>query len=211
MDFAKENNLLYNENIYAIKIYEIYKGQRQFEKANEYLELRQDLSEKYYSFEHNKFLFELEEKYKLSDRENQITINNLALANKSKELGTNRIRLYVILGLFLCAIFISLLIAYFLRKSKRTNKELQFLSSQNGFLLSEANHRINNNLQLIIILITVQLNKIPDSEGEEMKKILKKINSIATLHRHLYQSGDKRHVNSYKYLKDIQIGFRDLF
>jgi two-component sensor histidine kinase len=211
IDFSKKNNLLYNENIFVIKVYEIYRDLKEFEKANKYLEYRQKLSEQYYKFEHNKFLFELEEQYKLSDKENQITIKNLELANKNEQLSTNKVRFYVILGLFLVAIVGALAIGYFLRKTKSTNKELHFLSQQNEFLLSEANHRINNNLQLIIILISVQLSKIPENEGQEMKKILKKIGSIATLHRHLYQSIDKRHVNSYKYLRDIQVSFSDLF
>jgi two-component sensor histidine kinase len=173
--FAQKNDLLYNENMIVIKIYEIYKLQKKFEQANYYLENRQKLSEKYYKFEHNKFLFELEEKYKLADKEKQIEINKLALSNKDKKLKTNKTIFYVILGLFLIAILVALLIAYFLKKTKGTNKELQFLSQQNEFLLSEANHRINNNLQLIIILITVQLSKIPENEGQEIKKILKKI------------------------------------
>ena len=211
LEFSKQHNLLYNENIFTIKIFELYKQLKNFEKATEYLEQRQLLSERYYKAEHNKFLFELEEQYKLEDKENQITIKNLELDNKNKELSTNVIRFYIILGLLLVVLLIALLIAYFLRKTRSTNKTLQFLSQQNEFLLSEANHRINNNLQLIIILIEAQLSKINSSEGQEVTKILKKINSIATLHRHLYQSNDKRHVNSYKYLKDIQISFSELF
>ena len=211
LDFAKEYDLLYHENIFTIDIYLIYESQKNYKKANEYLEKRLELSEKYYNSEHNKYLFDLEKKYKVAEKENQIKIKNLELANKTRQLSANNTRLYIILGLFLVAILIVLLIAFFLRKSRSSNKELQFLSQQNEFLLSEANHRINNNLQLIIILITVQIKKIPENEGQEIKKILKKINSIATLHRHLYQSEDKRNVNSNKYFKDIEMSFFDLF
>jgi two-component sensor histidine kinase len=42
--------------------------------------------------------------------------------------------------------------------------------------MSEANHRINNNLQLIIILIEGQIEKMNLQESEEIKKILVKIN-----------------------------------
>ena len=208
---AKKYDLLYNEILVSIDIYKLYKGMNNLKEANKYLEYRLELSEKYYKLEHNKYLFELEEKYKVAEKEKQIGINKLELAIKDKKLANNKINFYIILGLFLVVILIAVLIAYFLKKAKGTNRELQFLSQQNEFLLSEANHRINNNLQLIIILITVQLSKIPENEGQEIKKILKKINSIATLHRHLYQSDDRRHVNSYKYLKDIQISFADLF
>ena len=211
IEFAKENNLLYNENVLAITIYEIYKSLNNYEKAYEYLEYRLQLSEQYHNLEHDKFLFELEEKYKLAEKENQIKINTLELANKDKELAANQVQFYIIAGMFLVAILITFLIAYFLRKTKITNKELQFLSQQNQFLLSEANHRINNNLQLIIILISDRLNKLPENEAREVKKILKKVNSIATLHRHLYQSEDKTKVNTYKYLNDIKNSFMDMF
>lgn len=208
---AEKYDLLYNQIVVSIDIYNLYKGMNNLKKANEYLEYRLEFTEKYYKLEHDKYLFELEEKYKVAEKEKQIKISKLELSNKDKKLANNKISFYIILGLFVVVILIAVLIAYFLKKSKRTNKTLEFLSKQNEFLLSEANHRINNNLQLIIILITVQLGKIPENEGQEIKKILKKINSIATLHRHLYQSNDKRHVNSLTYLKDIQISFNDLF
>jgi len=78
-------------------------------------------------------------------------------------------------------------------------------------LLSEANHRINNNLQLIIILIHDQLIKMPVEKGFELTNILKKIDSIAALHRHLYKNADKSKIDTTNYLKEITINFNDLF
>ena len=209
--FAQKHHLLYNENILTINVYELYQRTKQFEKANRYMERRLVLNEKFYALAHDKVLFELEERYKLSEKENQIKINRLELESKKEELAVNSIRFYVLSGFFIGALLIVLLIAYFFRKTKKSNRQLRFLSQQNAFLLSETNHRINNNLQLIIILISVQLEKVPENEGEELRKVLKKISSIATLHRHLYQSKDKQTVDSHKYLKDIQISFSDLF
>ena len=209
--FAKKQNLLFNQILTSINIYNLYKAGNNLMKANEFLEYRLELTEKYYKLEHDKYLFELEEKYKVAEKEKQIEINKLELSNKDRKLASNKIGFYIILGLFAIVILIAFLIAYFLKKSKSTNKTLQFLSKQNEFLLSEANHRINNNLQLIIILISVQLGKVPEHEAYEIKKILDKINSIATLHRHLYQSNDKRNVNSSTYLNDVLQGFKYLF
>ena len=210
-EFSKKNKFLYNENIFVIKIYEIYKSQGNFEKANAYLEQRLELSERYYKFEHNKFLFDLEEKYKLAEKESQLKINALELVNKDKQLSANVMRFYITFALFLAAVLITILIAYFLKKTKKNNKQLAFLSQQNEFLLSEANHRNNNNLQHIIILISGQLSRLPENEAASIKSILDKINSIAVLHRHLYQSEDKSKVNSYQYLNEINISFTDLF
>ena len=211
LEFAKENNILFGEILFLDNISEIYNKLNKPKKAHEYLKIRLKLTDEYYKLEHNKFLFELEEKYKLTEKENQIRIINLEIDNKNKTIDSNKNEFYIISGLFLFALLIVLLIAYFLRKSRSANKQLQFLSDQNEFLLSEANHRINNNLQLIVILISDQISKLPDNESKEINKILKKINSIATLHRHLYQSKDKKTVNSLTYLKDIKNSFSDLF
>jgi len=211
LEFAKKNNILFGEILFLDNISEVYNKLNNSKKAHEYLKIRLKLTDEYYKLEHDKFLFELEEKYKLKEKENQIRIINLEIENKNKTLASNKTQLYIIIVLLLFVVLIALLIAYYLRKTRSTNKQLQFLSNQNEFLLSEANHRINNNLQLIVILISDQISKLPENESKEIKKILKKINSIATLHRHLYQSNDKKTVNSLTYLKDIKNSFSDLF
>lgn len=109
------------------------------------------------------------------------------------------------------AIVFALFISYFLKKSKKNNVKLHSLSQENKFLVSEANHRINNNLQLIIILISDQLKKLPANQQVELNTILKKIDSIATLHRYLYKNPDKNEIDGQGFLKEITINFNDLF
>lgn len=211
LDWAKKNDLLFHENIYTIDVYLIYKQRKNLELAIAFMEKRLELSERYYKFEHNKNLFDLEQKYKVAEKEKQIKIDTLEIEKKDKELTATKAKFLLISGLFALAILSVFLISYFLKKIKITNKKLQFLSNQNEFLLSEANHRINNNLQLIIVLISDQISALPDDESDKIKKILNKINSIATLHRHLYQSNEKSSVNSLSYLRDIEVSFNDLF
>lgn len=210
-EFAKNNNLPIDENHFNEYIYQIYLSSENYKKAHEYLRYFNDLKYKLDKVQIDKELRELETKHKSKEKDNQIKIINLEVENKNKELTTTRAKFLLLSGLFALAIFSIFLIIYFLKKIKSTNKELQFLSNQNEFLLSEANHRINNNLQLIIVLISDQISNMPDNESNEIKKILKKINSIATLHRHLYQSHEKSSVNSYSYLNDIKDSFQDLF
>ncbi|NHN28101.1 sensor histidine kinase [Flavobacterium jejuense] len=209
--FSKKHKLFYNEIIFNENIQNLYFRLHNTEKAYEYLKHRLELTTKYNDIKKEELVLNLEAKYKLKEKEHEIKINNLKIANSNKELENNKVRFYIITGLFLVTILITLLVAYFLKQSNQSNKKLQILSEQNEFLLSEANHRINNNLQLIVILISDQLNKLPENEAQEIKKILKKVNSIATLHRHLYQSNDKTKVDSYKYLNDIKSSFSDLF
>ena len=66
-------------------------------------------------------------------------------------------------------------------------------------------------MQLIIILISDQIKKLPNKQQTELKNILKKVDSIATLHHHLYKNPDKSTIDCRKYLKEITINFNDLF
>jgi len=149
--------------------------------------------------------FDIAKKEKeLSDKESEIKIQNLQIQNNAK-----------MFWLFMIVFFLTLLgsiaLFYFFKREQKSNKALRNLYKENEFLLSEANHRINNNLQLIIILISGQIDKLHESESAEIKKILVKINSIATLHKHLYKSKNRREINIQKYLEDISESFSDIF
>jgi two-component sensor histidine kinase len=210
-NFAKKNKLYLNELYCYVSIHDLYHKLNDIENAYKYLKIRLELTDKYNNVKKEELLLNLEAKYKFIEKESEIKINKLEITNKNKALASNKINFYITIFVLAVVLFVAILIFYFLKKSKKSNKQLQFLSEQNEFLLSEANHRINNNLQLIIILISGQLDKIPENESFEIKKILSKVDSIATLHRHLYQSTDKTKVDLNKYLTDIQMSFFELF
>lgn len=210
-NFSKENDLLYNEIIFNENIQNLYFRLNNTEKAYEYLKYRLELTTKYNEIKKEELLLNIEGKYRLKEQENQIKINTLEIHNKNKELIANRINLYVSIGLFLFAFFIIAVIAYFLKRTRKSNKRLQSLSQENEFLLSEANHRINNNLQLVVILITNQLKKTSEKEGIHLKNILTKVEAISTLHKHLYKSEDKKKVDTASYLNDVKVSFFDVF
>ncbi|WP_008639136.1 tetratricopeptide repeat-containing sensor histidine kinase [Bizionia argentinensis] len=211
LDFAKINDLFYGEILFTDNIRNFYDKLGNIDKAYEYLEIRLKLTDKYYQIEHGKFLFELEEKYKLTEKENQIKINNLKIVNQNKALASNKIKLYVSLVFILIATVLVFFIAHVLKRTKINNRKLELLSQENEFLLSEANHRINNNLQLVIILIADQLKKSIGSENFQLKNILTKVETISTLHKHLYRNKDKKIIDASKYLSDVKVSFFDTF
>ena len=210
-DFSKKNKFLYNEIIFNQNIQNLYFRLNNIEKAYEYLKQRLELTTKYDEIKKEELLFNLETQYKLADKESQIKINNLEIINQKKALASNKVNLYIALVLFVFSIVVAVLIAYFLKRSKKSNKQLQILSSENEFLLSEANHRINNNLQLVVILITNQLKKASETEKIQLKNILIKVEAISTLHKHLYKNEDKQTIDIANYLKDVKTSFFDVF
>ncbi len=204
LEFSEKNNLFFGRMLFIDNVRNTYAKLGNMPKAYEYAKKRIRISEEFYKKEHDKYLFELEEKYKLSEKENQIKLKNAEIVNSNKKL-------LLVLFIFSISLLTTFALIYYYRKTKSKNLLLEKLSNENKFLLSEANHRINNNLQLIIILISDQLKKLPKSQQTELNNVLKKIDSIATLHRHLYKYPDKNEIDCQKYLKEIAINFNDLF
>lgn len=145
---------------------------------------------------------------------NQHETTNMALLLEKRKDTINEVKKSQLLLMAIISLFVLGLVSliYYSKKIKIINKQLHDYSRENAFLLSEANHRINNNLQLIIVLISDEIKKNKDfNENSSIKKILSKVESIATLHRHLYKSADKRKIDIEDYLREIERNFQDIF
>lgn len=210
-EFAKANKLLYNEIIFINYVQKLYFKLNKKDKAYEFLKYRLTLTEKFNDLQKDEMLFNFEAKYKVSEKEKEIKIKNLEISKNATELERNKTRFYIFIILIVGLIFISFLISYFLRKTKNRNNQLQILSKQNEILVSETNHRVNNNLQLIAILIENNIRKNKDDyEKSEFKQLLTKVEAIASLHRHLYVAYDTNNINLQEYLEDIKNNFDEL-
>lgn len=146
----------------------------------------------------------IERKYSIEIKEKELDLKNIELTSASKRFW------YLIITLFMVVILVLVLI-YFYRRTTKANKKLDYLSKENEFLLKEANHRINNNLQLILILISSELKKANEEEAIQLKKILSSVGSIATLHKHLYKGNDKNKVQISDYMNEIYKNLFELF
>ncbi len=84
------------------------------------------------------------------------------------------------------------------------NNSLQDRLSERETLLKEIHHRVKNNLQVIMSLLSLQSAYLKD---EKVKRILNqsqyRINSMAATHEMLYQSGDFGKVNYTDYLEQL--------
>lgn len=160
----------------------------------------------------NKQIIEAERKYELEKKDSELEIKELNLKNQTNKLKSSRVNFFIVVGILFFLVMLTTMVFYFFRKVKKNNKVLEKLSKENEFLLSETNHRINNNLQLITILIADELKKTnTNSENIPIRKILAKVETIAILHRHLYQSADKRQVNINEYLSEIEMVYDEVF
>ena len=87
---------------------------------------------------------------------------------------------------------------------KMIDQQLQASLKEKEVLLQEVNHRVKNNMQVIISMINLQCQKIEDKQiSDELNKTVDRINSMALVHNQLYESKDFLKVDINKYISNI--------
>ena len=142
----------------------------------------------------------------------QLLENKFIIEGKEKELKEYKKNIYLLI-IVLISLFTGIFIMYFYNKKiKFKNKELTKLYDENKFLVSETNHRVNNNLQVISLLINELISKFKKKKHQkELESLLIKVDTIATLHRYLYQTKNNDLINLNEYLTELSLNFTDSF
>lgn len=169
--------------------------------AYEYKQLQKQYSDSVYNDENSKKLAEMTTRFETEKKEAQID-----LLEKEKK----RTRLFI--GIFVI-LFLGLL---FFGKRAYDNKRkvAEFMGLENErkeVMIQEIQHRINNNLQIISSLLTLQANSAGDEKlTGYLKQSQNRIHSLATLHELLYQTDSPLKVNMEEYLNRVLDFHRDI-
>ncbi|PKP50419.1 MAG: hypothetical protein CVT95_02525 [Bacteroidetes bacterium HGW-Bacteroidetes-12] len=161
-----------------------------------YLAEYQKEANNYYLSNQNKTIAELETKFKTEQKNAEITKQkNIVLQEKQRQ------KTFFIAIISLIVLLSAVLFFYTTVKAK--NKRLSKLLKENEFFVGEANHRIKNNLQLIVSLVAREKNKKENENHDALTNIVSKIESIATLHQQLYINEEKNKINLKTYLTEL--------
>ncbi len=91
-------------------------------------------------------------------------------------------------------------------------KDLNVSLDEKTLLLKEVNHRVKNNMQMIVSLIRLQSNDIDD---KKMKNIFlttqNRLNAMSQLHELLYQRDDISYINAYEYFTTLIEGLEETY
>jgi two-component sensor histidine kinase len=143
---------------------------------------------------------------------------NEKLRLQSEQLRFNQLRLYGLLLIAGLILLLSTTIIYFYHRLKisneltvsqagllkDTNDQLATSLQRQLILKAEIQHRVKNNLQLILSLLRNQLRTVEDPSVRQMLNDgQKRIHAIALIHQNIYQSGDLREVNVKRYLEEL--------
>jgi len=151
-------------------------------------------------------------------------VDLVVLKEQDEKDRLKAITYYLIFGLISISL-IALLLWYFLRKNTKNNqtiqkkndvivdqnKELEKLFLLQKKLLSEVHHRVKNNLQLVISLMTIKGNSNGDELFKEaMDDISHKVQSMALIHEQLYKVGEFSTIHMSTYLQNIVNYYKDI-
>lgn len=117
---------------------------------------------------------------------------------------------------------LTFLVLLYLNRQKRKaitlrNRQIQFQNAQleesmrqQSILLAEVHHRVKNNLQLIISLLTLQSYDTASSEiSNFLTDISSKVRGIALIHEQLYSTGEFENINVRIYVENLLQHFND--
>jgi two-component sensor histidine kinase len=150
-----------------------------------------------------------------------VTISMLSMMAMGWLPNTFYTRYAFIVGSFIEIVLLSLLLAYridILQKSYQStlqieiqrqtqnlndkNKQLTTLIAEKEELLREMFHRVKNNFQVLIALLTTQIEDEQNkSVKDKLESIIKRLQSLAIIHDLLYGKSTKSHTDMKRYLQ----------
>jgi two-component sensor histidine kinase len=150
--------------------------------------------------------YEFDKKQAITKYENDKIIYRLESENKLHK----QLRIF-----FIIYIILILGLLFFAKRAFDNKKRVaDFMASENErkeMLLQEVHHRINNNLQIISSLLTLQANSVGDEKlNNYLMQSQNRIQSLSVLHELLYQNDSSLQININEYLNKVLDFHRDV-
>ncbi len=92
----------------------------------------------------------------------------------------------------------------FRRAARRATQERDHEIADRDLMLSEFEHRVKNNFQIVASMLDIQRRRVADgAAADALGAAMMRVDSIARAHRHLYRDGQASQVNVRDYLEDL--------
>lgn len=150
--------------------------------------------------------------YEFEKKQAEIKFKNNAIIYKLEADGklNKQLLLFLVLIIALAAVLL-----LFARRAYANKKSLaEFMTAERDrkeVLLQEVHHRINNNLQIISSLLSLQASSAEDDKlYEYLKQSQNRIQSLSVLHELLYQTDAPLQINMKDYLDKVMDYHRDI-
>ena len=189
----------------------IYKAQKNFEKALDYRVLYEEMLDSVNGQETKTRIAELEEKYQSEVKDKELEKARADIELSELVLQKQRNQKYAFMSVAIFILVISLLIFNQYRIKKRNNDTLRGKNAiienslaEKEVLLKEIHHRVKNNLQFISSLLNLQARHINDPETlQVLIEGKNRVQSMALVHQKLYQEENLRGVQMREYVENL--------
>ncbi|MEQ9307139.1 MAG: sensor histidine kinase [Marinoscillum sp.] len=181
---------LRNEFSYYKNIHNYLSKQHDLDTLIALSELMMDFYERRIIAAHENSFHEMDQRYKVSKTNEVLSITSNMLRESKTTVG-----LLILMLTAAAGVLIYLFILY--RKNR-------ILSKRNELLLKEQNHRVKNNLQMISSLLSLQSQKLLSVDAKDaLNNSQLRVNSVALLHRMLYEGEHFGEVNLKEYIGSL--------
>lgn len=95
--------------------------------------------------------------------------------------------------------------------TKRAEEQLQASLAEKEMLLEEVDHRVRNNLQVIVSLMRLDAGVVQDPEARErLERIIGRVRALGRVHEQSYRFGDFGRIDIARYLEELCAGLAEL-
>lgn len=170
----------------------------------EWIKLSKELNER----NNERLALEIEARFLIKEKEKELAYlrEKDRIESQNSQLK-NSFQWACILGLFGVLVFTLITLNLLRKKNKKLADSWGRINQQNiekELLLKEIHHRVKNNLQVITSLLSLQSHSIEDDTIKALfSQSQHRINSMAMIHKMLYQSNDFSKINCKDYLEEL--------
>ncbi|MES2566541.1 MAG: tetratricopeptide repeat protein [Bacteroidota bacterium] len=212
LNYAKDIDDLDLKCSLELAISEFYSEKHEFNKALSHFKNYIALKDSIYNDENTKQSIKAEMNYEFDKKQTAIKFEHdrivYQLASDNKLQKQWRLFFIVVILLACAGLF-------FIKRAYDNKKRLaSFLASEDqrkDVLLQEVHHRINNNLQIISSLLTLQANNADNERlTEYLTQSQNRIQSLSALHELLYDTSSPLEINMSEYVEKVLTFHRDI-
>jgi two-component sensor histidine kinase/tetratricopeptide (TPR) repeat protein len=212
---------------------QIDSGLGNYRSALQHFGFHKTLSDSLYAVDKNKQVQELQIKYETEkkDKDLRLQADNIQLLTKQNQLQTIQsekstiLRNMMIGGLALMLLLVGIVYSRYRMKRRNIlqlehqkgeilekNRSLEKLLHENEWLLREVHHRVKNNLQVVMSLLSSQSAYLHDEAAfNAVMNSRHRIQAMSLIHQKLYKSEDVSSIDMREYIGDLVDYLKDSF